>query len=63
MSGPFWQQRRVIPLSDEAPIRFTDLPDAAIQIVEAQRIDVAVVFTKGRIPIDLIGQAVPRHPA
>ena len=47
------------PSLDQVLIGLADGPDIAIQIIEAERIDTAVLLTQGRVPIDLIRQRVP----
>src|SRR6185369_12531727 len=47
------------PFFDELFISLANRPDVAIEIIEAERVDVAILLSKGRIPINLIGQRIP----
>src|SRR5216683_6335118 len=47
------------PLRHQLFIRFANRTDLTVQIVEAKLIHIAVVFHKQRIPIHLVGEAVP----
>ena len=51
--------RTSAPSLDQLLIGLADGPDIAIQIVQAEWIHAAVLFTQSRIPIDLIRQRVP----
>src|SRR3954452_25404759 len=61
-----WQN--LAPPLNELLIRASNRPDVAVQIIEAKRVDVAVLLAKGAVPIDLVRQRVPgeahnRHAA
>src|SRR5215213_1952306 len=61
-------RQNLAPPLNELLIRASNRPDVAVQIIEAKRVDVAVLLAKGAVPIDLVRQRVPgeahnRHAA
>src|SRR3954454_8592813 len=49
----------VLPLADQLTVELPDWPDLALEVVQAQRVDVPGVLTEHAVPVDLVGQAVP----
>src|SRR5829696_6355512 len=61
-----WQN--LAPSLNELLIRASNRPDVAVQIIEAKRVDVAVLLAKRAVPVDLVRKRVPgeahnRHAA
>ena len=42
-------------------VRSPDRVDVAVQVVQAERVDYAVLVTQGGVPVDLIRERVPRE--
>src|SRR3954468_5284581 len=54
--------KHVAPIGDQLLVRLADVPDLAVEVEEAKRIDVAVLLAERSIPVDLVGKAVPGEP-
>ena len=48
------------PVGDQLLVGPADVADVAVEIEQAERIDVAVLLAKRGVPIDLVGQANTR---
>src|SRR6476646_8685039 len=53
------RRKHVAPVGDQLLIGLADVADLAVEIEQPERVDVAVLLAERRVPIDLVGQAVP----
>src|SRR4051812_45801138 len=52
-------RKHVAPIGDQLFVCSTDVADLAVQIEQAERIDVAVLLAERGVPVDLVGQRIP----
>src|SRR6185369_5932944 len=56
------RRQDVSPVGDQLLVGLADVADLAVEVEQAERIDVAVLLPERGVPIDLVGQAVPGEP-
>src|SRR5690242_10313003 len=52
-------RKHVAPVGDQLLVGAADVADLAVEVEQPERIDVAVLLAKRRVPVDLVGEAVP----
>ena len=53
------RRKHVAPVGDQLLVGLADVADLAVEVEQAERIDVAVLLAKRGVPVDLVGQRVP----
>src|SRR3954470_24773954 len=53
------RRKHVAPVGDQLLVGLADVADLAVEVEQAERVDVAVLLAERGIPVDLIGEAVP----
>src|SRR5258705_9450175 len=53
------RRQDIAPVGDQLLVSLADVADLAVEIEQAERIDVAVLLAERGVPVDLVGQAVP----
>src|SRR3569623_3207112 len=53
------RRKHVAPVSDQLLVRLADVADLAVEVEQPERVHIAVLLAKRRVPIELVGQRVP----
>ena len=51
--------KHLAPVADQLLVGLADVADVAVEIVQAERVDVAVLLAQRGVPVDLVGQRIP----